>query len=319
MQPISITPGEPAGIGPELVVALAQRVRQIPWVVFADADMLSRRARLLGMSLRIDDRLQSPTLEAGCLTVSHQALTEPSTPGCLNLANAPYVLQTLERAIAGCLSGDFGALVTGPVQKSLMNEAGIAFSGHTEWLRDRSGAADVLMLLVAGTLRVGLVTTHIPLSQVAGAIDRPVLRRRLELLLTGLRTRFGVAEPTVLVAGLNPHAGEGGHLGDEEIRTIEPVCEEFRRAGERVVGPLPADTLFTPARLAGAHGVLAMYHDQGLPVLKHVGFGSAVNVTLGLPFVRTSVDHGTALDIAGKGTADSGSFECALDLAARLG
>ena len=206
-------------------------------------------------------------------------------------------------------------MVTGPVQKATINEAGFEFSGHTEFLRDASGTADVLMLLVAGRLRVALATTHLPLSDVPGALTARRLESKLGLLRSGLRDRFGIAEPCVLVTGLNPHAGEAGHLGHEEIEVIEPVCERFRRAGANVVGPLPADTAFTPRRLEGADAVLAMYHDQGLPVLKHAGFGTAVNVTLGLPFVRTSVDHGTALDIAGTGTADTGSLAAALALA----
>jgi len=313
-----ITPGEPGGIGPDLVVTLAQQERARAWVVMADADLLASRAHRLGMSLAIDADLAAPARAAGRLTVRHVPLALPAEPGRLEVANAAYVLRTLEQATDGCLDGTYRALVTGPVQKSVINDAGIPFSGHTEFLCDRAGVADVLMLLVAGTLRVALATTHLALRAVPDAITGPLLERRLGLLLTGLRQRFGIATPRVLVAGLNPHAGEGGHLGREEIEIIGPVCERLRAAGEAVRGPLPADTLFTEQYLRDADAVFAMYHDQGLPVLKHAGFGEAVNVTLGLPFVRTSVDHGTALDLAGTGRAHTGSLAAALALAEGL-
>jgi 4-hydroxythreonine-4-phosphate dehydrogenase len=315
---LAITPGEPAGVGPELLIRLAERPRTRPWVAVADADLLAERARALGARVRLDHDCESPAIEAGRLTVRHVPLQAPCEPGHLDSRNAAYVLKTLELAADGCLAGEFAGLVTGPVQKSVMNDAGIAFTGHTEFLCERAGVADVLMLLVAGSLRVGLATTHLPLRAVPGALSRELLDRRLGLLIDGLRRDFGIARPRVLVAGLNPHAGEGGHLGTEEIEIIDPVCERYRGAGERVKGPLPADTLFTPAMLQAADAVLAMYHDQGLPVLKHAGFGRAVNVTLGLPFVRTSVDHGTALDLAGSGTADPGSFAAAASLAGDL-
>ena len=315
---LAITPGEPAGIGPDLVVTLAQQARDSGWVVIADAELLAERARRLGLSLVIDEATATPTRAAGCLTVQHVPLEAPVVPGTLALANAHYVLRTLALGTDACLEGRYRALVTGPVQKSVINDAGIAFSGHTEYLCERAGAADVLMLLVAGDLRVALATTHLPLRAVADAITRALLERRLGLLLAGLRQRFGIAAPRILVTGLNPHAGEGGHLGREEIDIIEPVCAALRAAGEQVRGPLPADTLFTPALLRDADAVFAMYHDQGLPVLKHVGFGQAVNVTLGLPFIRTSVDHGTALDLAGSGRASTGSLASALALAERL-
>ena len=241
-------------------------------------------------------------------------LAEPVQPGTLNPANAPAVIAALDRAVDGCLKGRFRALVTGPVQKSVINEAGIPFSGHTEFLRDRCGIPDVLMLLVAGGLRVALATTHLPLSEVPKAVTEDLLESKLKLLLGGLRAQFGFTRPRILVTGLNPHAGEAGHLGREEIDTIEPVCARFRAQGEALTGPLPADTAFTPSHLADADAVLAMYHDQGLPVLKHAGFGEAVNITLGLPFIRTSVDHGTALDLAGTGKADCGSLEAAIAL-----
>ncbi len=234
----------------------------------------------------------------------------------LDVVNVPYVLETLALATDGCIEGRFAGMVTGPVQKSIINDAGIEFSGHTEFLAQRCGASTVVMLLVADDLRVALATTHVPLSAVPALITRERLTEVLEVLLDDLTRRFGIARPRVLVAGLNPHAGEGGHLGREEIDVIAPVCRAFAQRG--VVGPLPADTLFTQRLLAGADAVLAMYHDQGLPVLKHVGFGNAVNVTLGLPIVRTSVDHGTALDLAGRGGADAGSFVAAIALAASL-
>ncbi|MFW6092735.1 MAG: 4-hydroxythreonine-4-phosphate dehydrogenase PdxA [Pseudomonadota bacterium] len=318
MLPLAVTPGEPAGIGPDLVVRLASRGRDLDWVALADPDLLAGRARALGIELELEYDLTAPARTAGRLTVVPVALSAPVRPGRLETANAHYVLRTLEDAADGCLAGRYRGMVTGPVQKSVINDAGIRFSGHTEFLCERAGAADVVMLLVAGKLRVALATTHLPLRAVPDAIDRPLLERRLNLLIDGLRARFRIDAPRVLVAGLNPHAGESGHLGREEIEVIEPVCEAARHAGHRVTGPLPADTLFTPEILEGADAVLAMYHDQGLPVLKYAGFGEAVNVTLGLPFVRTSVDHGTALDLAGTGRARAGSFAAALALAGRL-
>lgn len=313
-----ITPGEPAGIGPDLLVMLAQRDRNSDWLAIADGELLEARARQLNLPLQIVSDQQAPTRSGGRLTVLHVPLATPASPGHLNVVNAGYVIRTLEIAVDGCLDGAFHALVTGPVQKSLINEAGIAFTGHTEFLCERSGVADVLMLLVAGTLRVALATTHLPLRAVPDAITPMLLERRLGLLLDGLGERFGIADPRVLVSGLNPHAGESGHLGREEIEVIAPVCEAFRSRGFAITGPLPADTLFTPDQLADADGVLAMFHDQGLPVLKHAGFGQAVNVTLGLPFIRTSVDHGTALDRAGTGRVHTGSLEQAVVLASAL-
>ena len=312
---LAITLGEPAGIGPDLIVMLAQRERTSGWVALADAETLEGRAQRLGLPLTLT---RQPTRQAGRLCLEPVPLAEPVQPGALNPANAPSVIAALDRAVDGCLKGRFKALVTGPVQKSVINEAGIPFSGHTEYLRDRCGASDVLMLLAAGSLRVALATTHLPLSEVPKAVTETLLESKLKLLLGGLRTQFGCSRPRILVTGLNPHAGESGHLGREEIDTIEPVCARFRAQGEAVIGPLPADTTFTPNRLADADAVLAMYHDQGLPVLKHAGFGEAVNVTLGLPFIRTSVDHGTALDLAGTGNADPGSLQAAIALAERL-
>lgn len=310
-----ITPGEPAGIGPDLVVTLAQAERSQHWAVLADADMLLARARLLGLPLKLSD---APSRCAGSLYVEPVPLAAPAAPGALNPANASALVAALQRAADGCLAGRFQAMVTGPLQKSVINEAGIPFSGHTEFLRDRSGAGDVLMLLQSGDMRVGLATTHLPLAEVPSALTRSLIRSKLSLLLDGLRTRFGLPSPRVLVTGLNPHAGESGHLGREEIDVIEPVCAAFRQEGAQVTGPVAADTAFTPQSLAEVDAVLAMYHDQGLPALKAQGFGEAVNLTLGLPFVRTSVDHGTALGLAGRGGADCGSLLAALRLAERL-
>ena len=315
---LSITPGEPAGIGPDLLVSLIQKPRTAWLVAIADADLLKSRASQLGYSIVIEDDLDNPTIEQGRLTVRHVPVAAPVYPGKLDAGNAPYVLETLEIAATGCLNGQFSGLVTGPVQKLIINDAGIPFTGHTEFLRDHAEVADVVMLLVADEMRVGLATTHLPLREVPDALSRELLERRLILFIDGLRQHFRIDAPRVLVAGLNPHAGEGGHLGREEIEIIAPVCDDLRARGQRLMGPMPADTLFTPAVLETADAVFVMYHDQGLPVLKHAGFGHAVNVTLGLPFLRTSVDHGTALDLAGSGRADPGSFLTALELAERL-
>jgi 4-hydroxythreonine-4-phosphate dehydrogenase len=315
---LAVTPGEPAGIGPDLVVTLASRARDVDWVAVADPDLLAGRARLLDLPLTLESDASAPTREPGRLTVVPVALGAAVTPGTLSTDNAEYVLKTLELAADGCLAGRYRGMVTGPVQKSIINDAGRPFSGHTEFLCERAGVVDVVMLLVAGSLRVALATTHLPLRAVPDALTAELLERRLHLLINGLKKRFAIEAPRILVAGLNPHAGESGHLGREEIDVIAPVCEAARRSGHAVRGPLPADTLFTPDMLDEADAVLAMYHDQGLPVLKHAGFGEAVNVTLGLPFLRTSVDHGTALDLAGSGRARTGSLQAALDLAGRL-
>lgn len=319
-QRLVITPGEPAGIGPDLLLALATGPRSSQWVAAADPDMLAARARLLGLDIELREfHPDTETPDApGTLQVLHVCCASPVAPGALDTANAPYVLETLEHAVAGCLAGTFDGLVTGPIHKGVINDAGIPFSGHTEWLCERAGVDSVLMVLMADALRVALVTTHVPLSAVPALITRQRVAKTLKMFHDGLGRHFGLSQPSILVAGLNPHAGEGGHLGREEIDVIEPVCNEARRLGWDVRGPLPADTLFTPKLLEGADGVLAMYHDQGLPVLKHVGFGRAVNVTFGLPIVRTSVDHGTALDLAGKGGADAGSLKVAIATAEQM-
>jgi len=322
---ILITPGEPAGIGPDLVCAIAQQAWPAELVVIGDPELLAHRARQLSMNLRCipfaadaATRLHRP----GSIAVWPVALKAPAIAGQLNPLNAAYVLSTLELAADACQSGRAAAMVTGPVQKSVINDAGISFSGHTEFLAQRCGAALPVMMLVAHTagraLRVALVTTHLPLRAVADAITAQRLEQVVQILVTDLKRLFGIARPRVLVCGLNPHAGENGHLGREELEVIAPVLERMRQSGLDVVGPLPADTLFTPELLAEADAVLAMYHDQGLPVLKYAGFGEAVNITLGLPILRTSVDHGTALGLAGSGRANHGSLQAALQLAIEL-
>jgi 4-hydroxythreonine-4-phosphate dehydrogenase len=291
---IALTSGEPAGIGPELCVKLA-------------------RESLAARIVTIGDR----SLLAGCGEIEHVALARPASPGRLDPANGRYVLGVLDRAIEGCLSGKFDAMVTAPVQKSVINDAGVPFTGHTEYLAERTHR-EVVMMLVGGGLRVALATTHLRLADVPAAINVKGLVRILRIVDAELTNRFGIARPRILVAGLNPHSGESGHLGTEDAEVIAPALAEARAAGIDVSGPIPADTLFVPERLKAADCVLAMYHDQGLPVLKYASFGRGVNVTLGLPFVRTSVDHGTALDIAGKGTADPGSLLEAVKLAIEL-
>jgi len=319
---IALTPGEPAGIGPDLIVTLAQTPRAAELVAIADPELLRSRAVQLGLPLHLrpfDEQSRQPH-RAGELAILPVALAAPVTPGQLDVKNGLYVLETLRTAGAGCLDQRFDAVVTAPVQKSVINEAGVAFSGHTEFFQEQAGVPRVVMMLACPGLRVALATTHLPLRDVAEAITVARLHEVLAILVADLRSKFGIARPRILVAGLNPHAGESGHLGREEIDTIIPALQTFADHDCELVGPLPADTLFTPKHLEHADAVLAMYHDQGLPVLKHKGFGNAVNITLGLPYIRTSVDHGTALDLAGTGRADSGSLEaalqCALDMIA---
>ena len=317
---LAVTPGEPAGIGPDLLVRIAQRPQYAQLVAIADPDLLTDRARRLGLDLslhRLEPDLEPAPLPAGHLAVAPHALRRPVSPGTLDAANAAYVLETLADACDGCRDGRFDALVTGPVHKGIINESGIPFTGHTEFLAERCGAEPVMMLATPG-LRVALATTHLPLSQVSAAITSDHLAGVIRILQRDLTQRFGIAQPRILVCGLNPHAGEGGHLGMEEIEVIEPVLRQLRAEGMDLIGPLPADTLFVPDRIAQSDAVLAMFHDQGLPVLKHLGFGRAVNVTLGLPIIRTSVDHGTALDMAGTDRADLGSLLTAIEMAARL-
>ncbi len=320
MARIALTAGDSAGIGPDLCLAAAAAARDFELVCLADRDCLAARATQLGRSVQLHDYTPGGAVSraAGQLCVLHIPLAAPAVPGRLDVRNAPQVLRLIDRAADGCRTGEFAAMVTAPVQKSVINEAGSAFSGHTEYLATRLGAPLPVMMLVAGELRVALATTHLPLREVSAALSAPLLLQTLRILDAGLRTQWGIAAPRIAVCGLNPHAGESGYLGDEEVRVIEPALVQARAAGIDARGPYPADTLFVPRNLAGVDAVLAMYHDQGLPVLKYAGFGEAVNVTLGLPVIRTSVDHGTALALAGTGRADSGSLDAALALAARL-
>ncbi|MFC3913120.1 4-hydroxythreonine-4-phosphate dehydrogenase PdxA [Pseudaeromonas sharmana] len=313
-----LTPGEPAGIGPDLILGLSQRAWPAELVVVADPAMLQRRAQQLGLEIRIEPynaaRAARPQ-PAGVVTVEAIALSAEEIPGQLDARNGGYVLATLQRAAQGALNGEFAALITGPVHKGVINDAGVSFTGHTEFFAELAGREQVVMMLATSGLRVALATTHLPLKEVSAAITADSLTRTLEILHQDLQQQFGIASPRILVCGLNPHAGEGGHMGREEIEVIEPVLEAQRTRGMDLVGPLPADTLFQDKYLKEADAVLAMYHDQGLPVLKFKGFGKAVNITLGLPFIRTSVDHGTALDLAGTGRADAGSLLTALQQA----
>ena len=315
--PLAITPGEPAGIGPDLAIMLAQQSWPIPLVFVADPDLLEETAKQLGLPFSAIDytTYAGATLKPGEALVHPIKLNAPVRAGHLDAANASYVLRTLDAAINGCLNGDFSALVTGPVHKGVINEAGVAFSGHTEYLQHKCGVDKVVMMLANRKMRVALASTHLPLKDVSASITRDSLKQVIDILIADMKSKFAIPAPRILVAGLNPHAGEGGHMGREEIDVIEPVMETYQQKDVSLIGPLPADTLFTPKYLDGADAVLAMYHDQGLPVLKYAGFGESVNITLGLPMIRTSVDHGTALDLARTGNIDVGSFKAAVSLA----
>ncbi|CAG1003529.1 4-hydroxythreonine-4-phosphate dehydrogenase [Rhodocyclaceae bacterium] len=306
---LAVTSGEPAGIGPDICLALAAATLPLPVRVIGDRELLASRAQVLGIDV------------AG-LDIEHVPLRVPCVPGRLDAANAPYVIELLDRAIAGCRSGAYAGMVTAPVHKGIINDAGMAFTGHTEYLAEKTGTKRVVMML-AGTgananLRVALATTHLPLKDVPAAITRPELETTLRILHADLRDKFGFPRPRILVAGLNPHAGEGGHMGMEEIEVIAPVLDKLRAEGMDLIGPLPADTLFTRKVMAGSHAQLAMYHDQGLAVLKYAAFDDGINITLGLPILRTSVDHGTALDLAGSGKADPASLFAAVQVAADI-
>lgn len=315
---IAVTPGEPAGIGPDIVLMLALKKLPAVPVAIADSALLAARARKLRLRVELrPDEGAARSHKPGVLYYRHLPAAAPVVPGRLDPANAPYVLATIKEAAQGCVRGDYAALVTAPVHKGVINDAGIFFSGHTEYLAELTGGRPVMML-AANKLRVALATTHLPLREVSAAITEERLTRTLEVLNGDLKTKFGIRKPAIAVTGLNPHAGEGGHLGDEEQRVITPVLERLRKQGMKVQGPFAADTLFVPQRLKPFDAVLAMYHDQGLPVLKHAGFGEAVNITLGLPIIRTSVDHGVALDRAGTRKADPGSLIEAFNLAAKL-
>ena len=312
---LAVTTGEPAGVGPELCAALIDRTWPVRLVLVGDRDLIETRLRAAAAPQVLPDYVAGGEAIAGAIEILHVPLRAPATAGRLDAANGPYVLDTLDCAIAGCLSGEFAGMITAPVHKGVICDAGIPFTGHTEYLAEHTGTPRVVMMLAGGGLRVALATTHLPLRAVADALTPELLEETIRILDRDLRLRFGLAAPRILVAGLNPHAGESGHMGHEEIEVIVPVLERLRGEGFRLIGPLPADTLFVPHTLAQGDAVLAMYHDQGLPVLKHASFGGGVNVTLGLPIVRTSVDHGTALDLAGTGTADAGSLITAIELA----
>ncbi|MFZ2163169.1 MAG: 4-hydroxythreonine-4-phosphate dehydrogenase PdxA [Sideroxyarcus sp.] len=315
-QPLAITAGEPAGIGPDLCLQLAGHEQ--PLVVIGDKTLLQQRAAQLGISVQLHDYTASRPHVDSKLSVLHVPLAHPAHPGKLDAANAAYVLETLRRAVQGCQSGEFSGIVTAPVHKGIINDAGIPFTGHTEFLAEQTHTLQVVMMLAGGGMRVALATTHLPLREVADAITAPLLESVLRILQRDLHRRFGIPKPRILVAGLNPHAGEGGHLGHEEIEVMIPVLDKLRAEGFNVSAPIPADTLFAAHRLRECDAVLTMYHDQGLPVLKHASFGEGVNITLGMPIIRTSVDHGTALELAGTGKANVGSLLEAIKVAAEM-
>ena len=319
-QVLAITSGEPAGIGPDLCLQLSQQAHAQVFVVLADKTLLQQRAALLGLEVQLHDfnaRHISP-LPAGHLRVLHIPLAQSAQAGELNPCNSHYVLNLLARALEGCQAGEYSGMVTAPVHKGVINDAGIPFTGHTEFLAEQTNTRQVVMMLAGGGMRVALATTHLALREVPNTITAELLESVLRIIQSDLTRRFGIPHPRILVAGLNPHAGEGGYLGREEIEVMIPVLDKLRAEGINVSAPLPADTLFAPHRLAQCDCVLAMYHDQGLPVLKHSSFGHGVNITLGLPFIRTSVDHGTALELAGTGKAEVGSLLEAIKMAADM-
>jgi len=331
--PLAITAGEPAGIGPDLCLQLAVAPPGIPFVVIGDKHLLQQRAAQLGIALQVHEMVSgkwgvvsgdsrgfphSPLSTHHSLRVIHIPLTAPCQASKLDAANSEYVLAVLRRAVQGCQASEFSGMVTCPVHKEVINDAGIPFTGHTEFLAEQTHTERVVMMLVGGGMRVALATTHLPLKDVPAAITAALLENVLRIIRHDLQSRFGIAQPRILVAGLNPHAGEGGYLGREEIEVMIPVLDRLRAEGISVSAPLPADTLFTPHKLAQCDCVLAMYHDQGLPVLKHASFGQGVNITLGLPIIRTSVDHGTALELAGSGKAEAGSLLEAIKIAAQM-
>lgn len=319
---IAVTSGEPAGIGPDLCLRLPDRDFAADLVVLGDMRLLAQRAAALGLSVALRDYQPGQAAVPGILDVIDLPLAVPCAAGRLDPANGPYVLALLDRALAGCCSGEFAAMVTAPVHKGVINQAGVPFTGHTEYLAERTATPLVVMMLAgetaAGPLRVALATTHLPLRAVAEAITPQLIEDVLRIVHADLQRKYAMAAPRILVAGLNPHAGEGGYLGREEIDVIAPVLDRLRQEGLQLIGPLPADTLFTPPQLARGDAVLAMYHDQGLATLKYATFGQGINVTLGLPIIRTSVDHGTALELAGSGRAEAGSLYAAVAQAALM-
>ena len=316
LQPLAITAGEPAGIGPDLCLQLAQHEQ--PLVVIGDKALLQQRAAQLGINVQLEDYAAAGSHVGGKLRVLHVPVSNPVQPGKLDAANAAHVLVILRRALQGCQSGEFSGMVTAPVHKGIINDAGIPFTGHTEFLAEQTHTPQVVMMLTGGGMRVALATTHLALREVADAITAPLLESVLRIMQRDLQRRFGIPQPRILVAGLNPHAGEGGHLGREEIEVMIPVLDKLRAEGFHVSAPIPADTLFAAHRLRECDAVLTMYHDQGLPVLKHASFGEGVNITLGLPIIRTSVDHGTALELAGTGKANVGSLLEAIKAATEM-
>ncbi len=316
---IALTAGEPAGIGPDLCIALSHQPLPCRLSVLGDIDVLRARAAQLGIHVNFITTESIPAHQPGALHVRHFPAAAAVTPGQLDAANSAYVLGLLDAALAGCMNGTYRAMVTAPVHKGIINDAGFAFSGHTEYLADRSDTKRVVMMLAGGGLRVALATTHLPLREVADAITPELLTQVIRILHDDLQRKFGIALPRILVAGLNPHAGESGHLGREEIDFIASTLDRLReQEGMTLVGPLPADTLFSRIRQEPCDAILAMYHDQGLPVLKYASFGTGVNITLGLPFIRTSVDHGTALELAGSGRAEVSSLLAAIDVALEM-
>lgn len=320
-QRIAVTPGEPAGVGPDLVIMIAQQAWPVQIVVIGSKQLMQQRAQHLGLPLKIidyDSRQPASAHQAGVISLLNVELAQPCIAGQLDSNNGAYVVETLRIASEKNMCGEFAAIVTGPVHKGLINQAGIAFSGHTEYFAHQANCADVVMMLATEGLRVALVTTHIPLSCVSRAITKERLQKVTRILDKDLRSKFGIESPKIYACGINPHAGEDGHLGREEIDIMIPAFEQLRDEGINVIGPLPADTIFQEKYLSQADAILTMYHDQGLPVLKYKGFGASVNITLGLPFIRTSVDHGTALDLAGTDKADPGSFKQAMNNAIYL-
>jgi 4-hydroxythreonine-4-phosphate dehydrogenase len=318
---VAVTSGEPAGVGPEICLRLLERPEQAPavqLVILADRQLMAERAQLLGFSGRLRDWTPGVLSSPGTLDILHLPLPVPSCPGKLDPANSPYVLRLLDRALEGCRSGEFSALVTAPVHKGAINDAGIPFVGHTEYLAEKTHTAHVVMMLAGGGMRVALVTTHLPLKDVPAAVTQDSLERTLRILHADMGRKYAIGNPRILVAGLNPHAGESGYLGREEIEVITPVLDRLRAEGMILIGPLSADTLFTPPTLSRGDCVLAMFHDQGLTALKYASFGKGINVTLGLPIIRTSVDHGTALELAGTGRADPGSLLAAVGQAVEM-
>lgn len=319
---IAITSGEPAGIGLDLCVLLAYQAIDAEIIIIADPTALAGRAEQLGLVIQTNSFDKNKALQVhagdGSITLIPIKTEEDVLAGQLNPSNGAYVIEMLSTATDGCLSGLFDAMVTAPVHKGIINQAGMAFTGHTEFLAEQSNTSQVVMMLVGGGMRVALATTHLPLTKVSAAITKETLTKTIRILHTDLVNKFGIQHPRIMVAGLNPHAGEGGYLGDEEIKTITPVLDQLRNEGLGLIGPLPADTMFSEKNIAQTDAFLAMYHDQGLAVLKHASFGEGVNVTLGLPFIRTSVDHGTALDLAGTGNIEIGSLLAAIQLAIDL-